>query len=694
LALSSYLDQFRSGLREVQSQQILSLLSQEKDKGNITTVEEFRTRLEELTAELQAETIQPTLKLFLAEFTELIDSESFNFMMERIQDDLRAAYQEMNDIDEVLAAHENIINNVVLTNLELAVNDLESKIESFEFLNKNRDGFDNTIFNTFRGTQNNRTANDQIVVFLDPKTGVSSSTPAFRANVDTIGEKLLLTTSIDNELLAASVRQVFDFEAIGSELNVEFEDSNINNIIDNTAGTFWVQSVMLSQPRNETGVITKLEIDLGGVKSVNFIQIEPLTLYPIEIIGITIIDPNNQSIPILTQPVEANSNNRFFFNTASAKKIILKIRNRNYSQVQFTTKAGSPIPELTRDLTNVDNTIQNVSEELAELVSSPLLTAALNVPDFPGEKKSYYEYLIGFDNIRLGLGQFSDVSIFVSKTELVNGLGQTAIRVNEKRPIGAIDSNSIEYTKDTYPAGFDDYFHGSLEYYMVKRDFSSSGALQDAVVFSIPPLGVQRIRHERLQLTARSTAVGATPNIGFLQFFTLYDGYHPVDNPTGTLRVFRNGQLLPVSDSNIGPNSALETDGWFKNYNLSQDVPGQPAKMSFAIQIQNPNPNNIYTVSYTPAASTTNVIPTTSNLSAYIQEQGLQIVDLTGGLKAWLGKDNIVYFKENQSGTSIAYSTINLVVVLRRNSANVNLTPILEDYLIATGSRDPSKFGG
>lgn len=693
MTTSAYLEKFRSGLRQVQSQQILTLLSKEKDRGAITTVEEFRSRLEELTSQLQSQTIQPTLELFLAEFTELIDSESYNFMLERIEDDLVAAFSEMNDIDEILSAHENIINNVVLVNLELAVNDLEAQIESFDFISKNKEGFDNAIFNTFRAVQGNSAVQEKQILFFDPKTGVASNNVLFKANIDTIGEKLLLNTSVSEEITAASVRQVYDFEAIGSELDVQFEDSNIDNVIDNTIGTFWIQSTMLSEPRGEAGVVTKLEIDLGGVKSINFIQLEPLALYPVEISGITAIDPNNQPILILTEKLETKSNNKLFFNTVSAKKIIVEITNRNYSLVQFTTRPSVPVPDFARIRPSIEEDLQNISADLDDIISSPLLKDALGLQNFIAEPKGYYEYLIGFDNIRLGLASFTDTSIFVSKTQKIRTFGEAALKVNEKRPIGDIDSSSIEYTKETYPLSRDDYFHGSLEYYFIKKDFSENDALLDVTYLPVLPLGVTTLRHETLVLTRTSSSGGAIPDIGFLQFYTLDDPYHTVDSPSGDIQVYRNGQLLDNADATTGPNAALETDGWVVESTLTQNVPGNPTAMRYAIKIQNPNPNNIYTVSYSPAISTTNTIPTEGSPAAFLAPEGLRLVDLTGGLKVWLGKDNIVYFKENKSGIPVNYSTVNLVVVLRRNSANLNLTPVLEDYLIATGTRDVNKFG-
>ena len=684
--MTTYLDKVQSNLKSIQSQQILTLINKEKDLGRISTVAEFRERLEELTAQVTANIIQPTLTLYLANVKEIIDSESFNFMIERIYDDLKTGYNEANNIDELIDSHETLINDVVLKNLDIALNELEAKISSYEFLNKNQDGFDESTFNTFKFTQSNQKTNTE-VLFLDPKGQVATNIGQ-AASVDVIGEKLLLKTAIDNVYVPASIRQVFDGEATGTELNVEIDESNINNIIDNTKGTFWAQSVMLSRPNNETGVCTKLEIDMGLVRSINAIEIDPIVEYPVEIAGIDIVNANNQIKNILSEPFEIKSINKFYFNTVSAKKVILKFKNKNYTLSQFVTKAPSPIPKLVGDLSNFESSVHSVTEEIKEVVSIPRLRASFNVPDFVGEDKSFYEYFIGFDNIKIGLVTFDSVAVFSSKPKKINNLGQAAVQVNEKRPIGEINSINIEYTKDTYPLSTNDYFHGSIEYYLVKKDFSSVDALLNTDTFPVLPLGKSRVRHERLLLNSKSSIGLSTNDTGFLQFFTVHDPYHATLAPEGDIIVYRNGQILPSFDLDAGVG-----DGWFKDTVLSNSVPNQKIPMRYSIRIQKPNPTAIYTVSYTPALSTINSLLPTLNPDDYIDATKLKLVDLTGGLRAWMGKDNIVYFKKTNTGSAIAYSTVSLSVVMRRNSANPNLTPVLEDYLLATGSYSLAKFG-
>ncbi len=676
MAVNSFLNTFRSGLKEIQSRQLLTLLTREKVQGNITTLDEFKTRLRELTAKLTATTIQPTLNLFLAEVGDLIDSDSYNFMLERIQDDLQSAFDEANTIDEVINAHETIINDVVLKNLELAVNDLESKIESLEFINGTTSGFDNAIFNTFRVTQNARSSLDEGVVFTDPKTSIPlDATNA--ATIDFIGEKLILGTNINEIVQIKSIRQIFDVESRASEIPVNTPNSNINNIIDNTIGTFWSQSVLLSKPVNPFGIITKLELDLGAIRSINSVQIEPIFLAPVYLSKISYLDGNNQYQDILTNPILVNSTNKLFFNSISTSKLLLTFNNTNYYETQFELKA--PSPTTLTSAASSQELVQSISQQLDQEVIDPRRRTALGLSNLPiGIDRKFYEYFIGFDNIQTYNLFFQENSLFSSSTLKVNKCGQVGVKVLDKRPISPnINDVSITYEEDTDLLDSDIYPHCSIEYYLLKRDFSAAGTLLNNTTIPVLPLNKTSIRHERLILSQKTSPSLTTNNIGYLQHYT--------DEAITEILVYRNGVLLTPTDLiTINP---LETNGWLIDTDRTNRQPFQQLPMRVAINIQNPNPTDIYTVSYTLKVSDTVQIPEDFN-----NYEGT-IVDLTGYLDAWVGRDNIVYFSGKSRSRDIEYSLLNLGIILRRNSSNVTLTPVVEEYLLASASLDTRKFG-
>ena len=133
-----YLTKFRSVLPKVQGEQILKVLQTKKDSGEIQTIEEFKSELTRLTQILLSEELIPSLKLFFGDAREIIDSETYNFMLERIEDDLAAAFREANNIEDVLQAHKDIINKVVLKAIQFGINQLEERVSLYEFINGNK----------------------------------------------------------------------------------------------------------------------------------------------------------------------------------------------------------------------------------------------------------------------------------------------------------------------------------------------------------------------------------------------------------------------------------------------------------------------------------------------------------------------------------------------------------------------------
>lgn len=667
-----YLDKFRSGLKEVQSRQILALVTKEKNQGQIGTVSEFTKRVEEVSAQLSSTTISPGLQLYLAELGKVISSETYNYMLDRIMDDLDAAYQELNTIDEVLAAHEFIINQVVINNLETSLNELEARIESLEFISNSDLGFADSYFNTFRTTQR---GSGTEAVFIDPKTGIQNS-PEVRADIDIQGERLLLKNELGTAATIRSIRQVFDSESTGTELSVDYEDSDINNIIDSTPGTYWVTSTMLSSSKDEDGVITKLEVNLQSASTINSLYISLLSYYPVELVSISYTDSNRQLQVLSSTATEIEGKLKVIFKSITTEKLYLTFRNKNYSLVQFEEAPPSVSPELSRDLSSFDTTVQSIQEDLNELLSSPRLATAAGVESPDLSTYSFYEYLIGFDEISVANTEFGEIGFYISPKQSFGAVRQVGIKTAEKRPLGSINFLSLDYITDTYTEQAD-HLHGSIEYYILKADYNQAGSLIDSYSVPILPLIANKVVQERLYLSERSVSTNLLNDVGYLQFYTGED--------TTNIKVYRNGSLIDNLDDT--PSSAF---GWTKNDTLSVDSPNQGTRMKYAIQISNPKASDIYTVTYTPALSTSDSV-LNDNLVEYTNE-GIKYVDLLGDMGAWLGKDNTVFFKKTRKGQVVDRSDIWLIAVLRRNSANVNLSPVVEEYLIATSKFDASRF--
>jgi hypothetical protein len=148
------------------------LLTEKRDSGEIKTVDEFKARLQELTTILIEETLTPTLVLFEAVAGKEASYEQYNNMLDRVRDDLEAAFEEANNLEEIIDSHHSLIFQVALKALRYGINQLESKITLYEFLAKTNRGFDDALFNTFREAESINTSRSDAtasLVYVDPR---------------------------------------------------------------------------------------------------------------------------------------------------------------------------------------------------------------------------------------------------------------------------------------------------------------------------------------------------------------------------------------------------------------------------------------------------------------------------------------------------------------------------------------------
>jgi fumarate hydratase class II len=150
--MQNYLDKIRSVIPSLQINQIFKLLHKYQSQGKIKSINELQAELKTLTTELTTNKIKPTLSLYKAIIGKDISSETFNEMIERIDDDLETAFSEANNLFEILDAHNEIIERTALQMIERTLNKLEDEITIMEFSKNNNHGLKTVLFNTFKDT--------------------------------------------------------------------------------------------------------------------------------------------------------------------------------------------------------------------------------------------------------------------------------------------------------------------------------------------------------------------------------------------------------------------------------------------------------------------------------------------------------------------------------------------------------------
>lgn len=667
------MNQFRSVIDKRQVDQILKLLNKKKQKGEIRTVDDFLGKLESLVRDLTSTTLVPTLKLFTAKKDELIDIDTYNFMLERIQDDLEAGFEETNNIEEVQQSHRAIFRDVVFKNLRASIDELESKVNLYEFLESDKHGFVASIFSTFREASENRTVRSlkqSDVLFIDPKRKDLIG-PKEDADVDLIGERLGLPRSSSMYYQISSVSQCFLSDVPQSSLIVNPPNISLDNIIDNTADTYWVQSLLFEDIQPYAKV--RLEFDLGNEREINFVEIEPVSNAGIVLESVDYIDRAGQFQNISSPETLLNNPRQVFFPKTATKKLILTFRDDVPEPIEFEyTNGEDSLFQQLYSQTNenrIDSNISNTFSVIDEILSSVKVKNIIGVLPNNSNIFSGYNFMFGLDNVRVGISKYSRRGIYVSPSLRLTEVGQLGLKVEESRPSAATVFNVPSLVTDTYDLSDNEFLFSSIEYWVIKRDYNKNGDIVQNVMFPILPIGVSRINHERLILTTKSTGGLTRNDTGTPMFFT--------NITLGDIKVYRNGSLL-----------SYDID-WYNDTTTSDQTPNSGDPMKFYIRVAYPVDGDIFTVSYNPVTSSTQVVP---NSFSSFDGAGIGVVDLRGDATIRILNDNTIVLDKGINEQNVVESDVFLSILIRGNSARENISAFVEEYTLLIGNVDSSRI--
>lgn len=650
--MQKYLSKIGSSIAKNQFARLARILDDQQRSGHFATIEQFQNRLNTLMADLFQKKISPLLTQFLAIPGLQIDSETYNFMLDRVEDDLYIAFEEALKIEEILNSHQLVIRDIILRNLKHALGDLEAKVSAYEILAVLPYEFTKFLYDHFTRAASTRLKRtiDTDILFVDPRleTKILATSDA---NIDQVGKYLTLPEDEVIWISVLHVRQIFDSEAVFTENDVEPEEIKLSNLIDERLGTYWTR-LYLFEDSTQASVKTKLEFDFGGIKEINFVEIEPALIRKIDLESVSYIDRNDVLVTIndTSQEIE-HHRTKIIFRKIAAKKVILTFENENSLYKSYDT--------------------QTSEDTLYDVLSNPVLdqlglSQVVEQNSFAGR-----QFQIGFDNIRFGLVAFKETGIFISNPILFDLPARTlGLSINELRPSALTSSPlSISYERDTYDDTADSYLrYGSIEYWGIVRGYDSNNNLIATDFISLLPLTKTRVNHERLLLT-HTYGSSEIEDSGSLMFYT--------NVSSGNIQVYKNHETTPL---------VYNTD-WFEASDLTVSSPGNAFPMTFGIRINNPHVRDIYTVCYNPIVS--NVwTPTVAAGGASHQV----VVDLVGDRSIRSFEEYLVLIENSKYGIEVANSKLNLMIILRRNSPDKYITPIVDNYLFAASIKDSERF--
>jgi len=654
--MAKYLDKFLSTIPQSQANSIFKFLTALKDQGSIRTEQEYNTKLRELTAELNRTVPEPTIKIFLAVIREVISSDSYNAMVRAAGYDMETAFKEAEQISEVLSLHKSLYKLTVPGALKKAIDDLERKIDLYEFLNSS----DYSIgeFNTFNNLRNLTDRTDPLAnqLYYDFKARAEVLN-TYDANIDLVGEELLMPAYNTKQINITDIIVAPTTESTIPKTNLEFAESDIKNIIDNTAYTYWLYPVLLDSV-NTSGVKVKLKLLLGNAfQTINTLHIEPACNYPMVLESLIYSSPDGTTNTITANlTINVMKSVTLNFSPITTDTIYLVFRQDNYEKLTYYHQPDRDIWDYTNikgyqdPEENDDIRLLRISKELNEIILDKKIRDICNIPDEPDwSKRTGYQYMFGFDNIKLFNSDYKNLGIFVGP------------KITIKKP-GIIAMKSTEANQTTTISGFATNIF-SFEYYIVKRNFDSNGGFIDTETLPILPIGYNKtVPSERLIFSEASGSVAY--NVALLNFVPDISAADPV------IKVNLLTELAIGTDFYVKVGDRDYRSDWAT---VSTDI--DALKTSFVpleirIKIANPSITSIYTISYK--------IKTDWPVSDYItlQRSGNLFAEVT----------------RNGGREEIEKSDIYPVIIMRRNHSNGKVTCSLEEYKLLMNTYDSNKF--
>lgn len=640
--MADFLDSILKIMPAVQAKQISNLLNKLQIAGEIKNTEEYSNKLEELSALLNDSNPIPSFNKIMASIWSSCSSQSHNYMMTLLKNDIEALYLQIDEMGQKINDNNNLILKTLSSGLLEVLETQYNKINEFKWIADNNNEFDLVATNSFALSSSNSTERSSLEskgLFFDNRTYINKIESELPSAIINKATESLTLKSKDNIVNPISVKLLSDQYSYGTELNASLTD--LENIIDNTFGTYWTRNIYLSSKVPK--VTSVLEFTLGQGKNINFIHIDNGSCTPIFVSSIIGIKADNSKITLLDTETEVFSSKQINFNKQFLKSFIITFLTYTYEKTEYYTGDDYLANELINNKKN--DFLVNISQDN---INSESLSNLCNISDYSPEHINKFLYSITIDNVYGGYSVREDNGIFVSKALKAKDVGVIAINSEQE-----IETDSVS---------------NNIEFEIIKRD---RFPYYKETKFPIPILNQKQVYSERF-IPINKTVRNDINDTGVLRFCPYVDPSLTItsDDP---ITVYENGQRLIFGDPDNGYEYAIGTftdssgiikldwkgGNWLDAANFS-NYKFTPQKMW--LKLANPNQNSIYTVHYTIRTS-----------DSYINDSTV-----------WLDKDKTIFLSDG--GRAICYrdnldidieSDIYTQITLRKNllleSSNIEL---------------------
>lgn len=626
-----FIEKYISALSNTRIRQLQRLLESERAKKVLRNATEIEAKVQELATEnynrnISAERDLQLTRIYDAVINELISSSQTEWMLVRAVNDIEAIYAELNSLDDLDLLLNEAMDKTILSNLEIALNDLEARIEELEVI---RNGGEVTSYNKIKSVLPtvNITNSFIDVLGIDDRTGLELPPLDFfdgTLSLPIASKEVIIPTSYDVQ----STSLTWD----------EPPESNIKNISDDTPGTYWIRD-FYSADLLKTGLELKLTLDLGSVRKLNYIRIDEATQRPLILTSVVFRNQEAQTVISSTNINVDNSYAFFLEKDYPADKVELNFVVYTPSIEERADNLGTTFEISDLSFDQFRDKMTDVEREAFGAISNKSYFDT----KYTRELEKKYVYRIGLDNIALELREYKDAGIYISQVD--------------KALPSAISLDTIEDNVETV-ALTSESLSNSIEYKLFSLGYDLNWNLVDVTSTEMPASNQQSVVIERLELNEKD-AFGQF-NVGKLRFFPDVFG-------SAEFNVYKNvgDQLTIASDYTISIEESEVTGGFLWLDSLPIVTTAFKAPAECRIKILSPDIGAIYFVSYTPYHCTSKLNSVLTN--AYLDKFESYYLDTRGSLR----------IDRNKVSYAIVNNSFVLATILRRNSGNVYSTPIV-----------------
>ena len=397
-------------------------------------------------------------------------------MLTSMTADLQAAFAESLNLGQLLQVYQEIYNHRIIAALRAALGQIDNTLRRLWYMESNSLGFTGAQICAFSQTSAITPRSDPLapILYVDPRT---SQPVANAATIDAGAGALTLPVNLQKTITFTDVS--LDTKMIENLLQEQqVAGSSLMNLIDQQAGTYWVIEEITTQP-SSIGLDLTLKLDPGGYQDFSFLEIQPVSDFPLQVQDLSYETANGQKSSLLDislQPILAKP-------ITHAVRLQFPVKRGRYLYVRLIQNSYVPIHS---------SSLSQTPTDISQLVDNPN-QSVVNNPVMINDQECC-QYSLGCDNILAGSIKYLSTGIFVGQVQHIKNCGMIAL-----------DTQENNLTRQ-----------GCLEYYVFKRDYDGNGNVLRSQTFPILPLSQQLIQYESLILT--QTIASPVNNAGNLRF--------------------------------------------------------------------------------------------------------------------------------------------------------------------------------